>query len=131
MTPIVQNPNDPAHCMWIVPLGRRVRVRHVGTEDLIAETAEAVHVIEHGRRMYTPVVYLPLTSITAELRPSDAPRTTCPIKGQAHYFDLVLQDGAQISKAAWTYPEPVEGAEALAGLFAFYLHHISVEDAPL
>ena len=52
------------------------------------------------------------------LRPSET-RTTCPWKGQAHYFDIVV--GEQVNKdAAWHYPEPKEAAASIKDHVAFW-----------
>jgi len=40
--------------------------------------------------------------------------TTCPWKGVATYFD-VLVDGDRNAQAAWTYEQPKEGAIDIAG----------------
>lgn len=39
-------------------------------------------------------------------------------KGEARYYSLLV-DGDLHPDAIWTYPEPLEGAEALAGRVAF------------
>lgn len=39
-------------------------------------------------------------------------------KGQARYHSLLV-DGELLPDAAWTYPEPTEGAAQLAGRIAF------------
>ena len=39
-------------------------------------------------------------------------------KGQARYWSLLV-DGDLKPDAAWTYPDPVDGAEALKGRIAF------------
>ena len=52
------------------------------------------------------------------LAPSDE-HTTCPWKGVASYYDVVV-DGAVNAGAAWYYPEPKQGAEAVAGRIAFW-----------
>lgn len=47
------------------------------------------------------------------LRASDR-HTTCPWKGPASYFDIVVDDQVNES-AAWTYPTPSERAAPLVG----------------
>ncbi len=46
-------------------------------------------------------------------------RTTCPWKGEAHYYDLVV-DGARNPGAAWYYPDPKPAAAAIKGRVAFW-----------
>ena len=53
--------------------------------------------------------YFPADSINrAYFQPSDT-HTTCPWKGEASYYDVVV-DGQVNSDAAWYYPEPKEAA---------------------
>lgn len=52
------------------------------------------------------------------LRPSGT-HTTCPWKGVASYYDLVV-DGAVNADAAWYYPSPKSAARHIAGYVAFW-----------
>ncbi len=63
--------------------------------------------------------YFPLDSLVAEhFRPS-AQQTTCPWKGTAHYYDLVVN--SQINPgAAWFYPEPKQAAANIQDHVAFW-----------
>ena len=63
--------------------------------------------------------YFPPDSIAdARLRPSDT-RTTCPWKGEAHYYDVVV-DGDVNRDAAWTYPAPKAAAAEIRDRIAFW-----------
>lgn len=58
--------------------------------------------------------YFPLTTVDERyLRPSDR-QTTCPWKGTATYFDVVVDDHVNAG-AAWTYPAPTSRAAPLVG----------------
>ena len=46
-------------------------------------------------------------------------RTWCEWKGEASYFTVDV-DGRVAVDAAWTYPRPIAGFEAIAGHVAFY-----------
>lgn len=46
-------------------------------------------------------------------------RTSCPWKGQAHYYNLLV-DGELNTDAAWYYPEPTEAASEIKGRVAFW-----------
>jgi uncharacterized protein (DUF427 family) len=54
----------------------------------------------------------------ALLRPSDT-HTTCPWKGVASYYSLVV-DGRENTDAAWFYPETKPKADAIRGRIAFW-----------
>jgi uncharacterized protein (DUF427 family) len=63
--------------------------------------------------------YFPPESVRREhLRPS-ATHTTCPWKGVASYFDVVV-DGQVNPDAAWYYENPKPPAAAIRGRIAFW-----------
>ncbi|NPE29280.1 DUF427 domain-containing protein [Methanococcoides sp. SA1] len=71
-------------------------------------------------------LYFPPESVNKEfLRESDT-RSTCPWKGLAYYYDVVV-NGDENNDAAWSYPEPKEAAKEITGHFAFWK---GVEVAP-
>jgi len=63
--------------------------------------------------------YFPPDSVKNEfLRPSDT-RSTCPWKGDASYYDVVVGD--EVNKdAAWYYPEPKDAAKQIRNHVAFW-----------
>ena len=63
--------------------------------------------------------YFPPESLREEFfAPSDT-TTVCPWKGQASYFDIVV-DGETNSGAAWVYREPKPAAAEIADHVAFW-----------
>jgi uncharacterized protein (DUF427 family) len=52
------------------------------------------------------------------LRPSET-HTTCPWKGKASYYSLVV-DGKENKDSAWFYPEPKQAADNIRGRIAFW-----------
>jgi uncharacterized protein (DUF427 family) len=63
--------------------------------------------------------YFPAESVDAAvLRPSDT-HTSCPWKGEASYYSLVVE-GKENWDAAWYYPEPKPAAEEIRGRIAFW-----------
>jgi uncharacterized protein (DUF427 family) len=64
-------------------------------------------------------LYFPPDSVRREwLRESDT-RTRCPWKGEAHYYD-VLVDGVTNLGAAWYYPDPKPAAANIKDRLAFW-----------
>ncbi|MFQ5998569.1 MAG: DUF427 domain-containing protein [Candidatus Bathyarchaeia archaeon] len=64
-------------------------------------------------------VYFPPEAIKKEyFKPSET-HTTCGWKGQASYYDIVI-DGKKNTDAAWYYPEPQKAAEKIQGYVAFW-----------
>lgn len=120
MRPRPDLPGPGQESVWAYPRPPRIDPtdEHVEVwfaDQRIASTRRAVRVLETS---HAPTYYLPLEDVAAVLRASPA-RTFCEFKGVAHYFDVVVGDD-EADQAAWTYPEPAEGYEALAGMVAFY-----------
>ena len=80
----------------------------------IASTTNGWRVLETS---HPPTYYLPMDAFEAGvLRPASG-QSWCEWKGAATYFDLVVDDVVS-PRAAWTYPTPTPGFEALAGAVA-------------
>lgn len=63
--------------------------------------------------------YFPNESVNMEyLRESDY-RSTCPWKGKANYYNVIV-DGKVNQNAAWYYPEPKKAASEIKGYVAFW-----------
>lgn len=63
--------------------------------------------------------YFPPESVRWELFQPSEHRTTCPWKGQAHYWSV--DDGQRRgADVAWSYPEPLPAAVEIAGRVAFW-----------
>jgi uncharacterized protein (DUF427 family) len=63
--------------------------------------------------------YFPEDSINRAYFQESSNHTTCPWKGEASYYDVVV-DGNVNSGAAWYYPEPKQAAENIKGHVAFW-----------
>lgn len=104
----------PDHPITLSRSNGRVRVRLAGLT--IAETDAALVLTEAA---YPPVFYIPRADVPEVfLRPSTR-RSHCPYKGDAGYFDLVV-DGETRSDAVWTYPDPYPAVAAIRDHLAFY-----------
>ena len=115
----IHNPSEPRHFMAIKPVERRVRIFQ--GERLLADTTRAVRVIEVGRGVYDPSVYIPAEDVSAPLEPTEK-STHCPLKGDASYFAL---DGEEL---AWAYDAPFDFAQELAGRRAFWASKVRIEE---
>lgn len=56
--------------------------------------------------------YFPHSSVNIEYLKNSSTNTTCPWKGEASYYDIVV-DGQLNKDAAWYYPNPKEDAKVL------------------
>jgi len=63
--------------------------------------------------------YFPAESIDRTYFRESKTHTHCPWKGEASYYDVVV-DGEINEDAAWHYPEPKEAAAAIKGRIAFW-----------
>lgn len=63
--------------------------------------------------------YFPVESLKHEYVVESATHTRCPWKGEASYYSLRV-GGAENIDAAWYYPSPMKGAEAVSGRVAFW-----------
>lgn len=63
--------------------------------------------------------YFPPEAINADYFKPSATHTTCPWKGQASYYDVVV-NGQTNRDAAWYYPTPKAAAAQIAGYVAFW-----------
>ena len=120
---------EPRHFMRVKPVNRRVEVS-LGSR-LLATSTTALRILEVGRDVYGPVLYLPAKDIRCRLE--KAPRTShCPLKGDAVYFDLLDDTGDVIeAELAWSYPAPIAVAAALRGRIAFYADRVAITERPL
>ncbi len=80
---------------------------------VIAEAADDEVQIVEGN------VYFPPQALRREHLRESSHTTTCPWKGMAGYYDVVV--GGQINQnAAWIYREPLPAAKEIAGHVAFW-----------
>jgi uncharacterized protein (DUF427 family) len=111
----------------LAPDAREVVVRWGGVE--VARTCRAVRVLETS---HPPSFYLPWIDVKRELLQAAPGSSFCEWKGPARYWSLV--DGKRsLPGVAWSYPQPLAGAEPLAGCVAFYPAELdcTVDGAPV
>lgn len=83
----------------------------IWNQTIIAKSLETVEV--EGNH------YFPVSALEdAHFRRSET-RTRCFWKGDAHYYDIVV-DGKINKDAAWYYPEPLEAAAHIKDRVAFW-----------
>ncbi|HEV2704341.1 MAG TPA: DUF427 domain-containing protein [Pyrinomonadaceae bacterium] len=63
--------------------------------------------------------YFPADSIRREYFRESHTHTTCPWKGEASYYDVVVE-GEVNRDAAWFYPQTKEAAREIEGRVAFW-----------
>ena len=98
------SPRPPA----LVPDVREVVVTWDGVP--VARTRRAIRLLETS---HPPSFYLPWADVDRSLLVPAGGGSFCEWKGPAHYWSLVRQ-GHRLDGVAWSYPQPLAGAEAIA-----------------
>ena len=119
--PFAAEPGPEQFSVWdyprppcLAPETREVVIRWGGVE--VARTKRAIRVLETA---HPPSFYLPWDDVARHFLQPAAGHSFCEWKGPARYWTLV--DGARrLARVAWSYPQPLAGAEALANCVAFY-----------
>jgi uncharacterized protein (DUF427 family) len=86
-------------------------MRATWKDSVLAESDDTV-VVEGNH-------YFPAESLNREHFRESGTHTTCPWKGVASYYDVVV-GGETNSDAAWYYPEPKDAAKEITGRVAFW-----------
>jgi uncharacterized protein (DUF427 family) len=63
--------------------------------------------------------YFPANAVKREFFQDSSTHTTCPWKGEASYYNVVV-DGNVNKDAAWYYPDPKPAAEEIKDRVAFW-----------
>jgi len=88
-------------------------MKAIWENQIIAESDETI-VIEGNH-------YFPPLSVKKEYLEKSEHTSGCPWKGEAHYYDIVV-DKKRNDNAAWYYPMPKEGSvESVGQDFANYI----------
>ena len=118
-------PGPGQESVWDYPRPPRVEVgtMHVVVEfggRVIADTRRPVRVLETSQ---APGFYLPAADVDRSVLVASSRRSTCEWKGVASYFSVRVGERVT-TDAAWSYSEPWEGFEPIAGHIAFYAQHM-------
>lgn len=79
---------------------------------VIAESDDTV-VVENNH-------YFPRESVVDEYLRESSTRTTCPWKGVASYYTLVVDGEENADAASWYYPDAKDAAKPIEGRVAFW-----------
>ena len=116
-----ESPGPGQESVWDYPRPPRVEpetrvVRIVVGGETIATSDRALRVLETS---HPPGIYLPPEAFVAGSLSPNPRRTVCEWKGVAEYWDLTGGDVTRVA-AAWSYPRPRPGFEAVAGHISVY-----------
>ena len=106
---------DPFSRVDVRPSSRAVTVRVGGI--VVAETTRAMVLSENSLPNRW---YLPVEDLRTELFKASSTVTHCPYKGFADYLSFVGDgDAAEVADVAWSYAEPYDGVQRIAGYRCF------------
>ncbi|MEM9717416.1 MAG: DUF427 domain-containing protein [Pseudomonadota bacterium] len=114
--------DEPRHYMRVKPVPQKVTITKAG--QVLANSHSAVRLTEVGRDVYDPVIYVPRADVKIPLVQTDR-STHCPLKGDATYFSVDLDDGENL---IWAYDAPIPPADGLKGFVAFYPDRVTVTE---
>jgi uncharacterized protein (DUF427 family) len=114
-------PGPGQESVWDYPRPPRVEYsrKHVEVffnNILIADSTDTVRVLETSS---PPVYYIPREDIEMKYLIPSSKMTVCEWKGTAYYYTISVHD-KRAENAAWHYPDPVPGYEAIKDHIAFY-----------
>jgi len=118
---------SPKGLLYLDAFPRRMRAIFAGQTVVDSRHAKLLH--EHG---HLAVLYFPGDEVRTDLLEPTDHSTRCPWKGDAAYWSVRVDDRVA-ENAVWGYPEPVEGAQPLAGYLAVYWNEMDEwleEDEP-
>jgi len=116
------------HTITTEPAPGRVRIVIAG--ETLADSTRARVLHETG---LMPRYYLPREDVRMERLVATDLQTTCPFKGDAEYWSARIGD-RELTGVAWSYPEPIEGREDIAGLVCFFnerVDELTVDGVPV
>ena len=114
-------PGSGQESVWDYPRPPRLeecaeKIKVVADGTIIAESNQTRRVLETS---HPPVYFIPCEDIRMECLEPTLRRTACEWKGEARYFDVVVED-RRIRNAAWVYPSPTPAFAAIRDHIAFY-----------
>jgi uncharacterized protein (DUF427 family) len=111
---------DPYTRVDILPSSRHIEVYVAGVKIADSDTPRLL--FETG----LPVrYYLPKTDVRMDLLESTELRTSCPYKGTACYYDVIV-DGKRHENLVWWYPFATEESQRIAGFVSFYNEKVDI-----
>ncbi len=112
----------PEHQIRVVANARRWTVTVNGTR---VTDSEATLVLNESN--YERVIYFPRHDDSSEQLIESSSRTTCPFKGDAHYFAADIE--GETKDVAWFYPAVYDEVAAIEGYVAFYTDRVELSSA--
>lgn len=114
-------PKANQESVWDYPRPPRVEktsktLKVIINGEVIAQTHDGYRVLETS---HPPAYYIPQVDIQLNYLEGTSHTTFCEFKGAANYWTITVGDQV-VSNAAWSYPNPASGFEAIKDHICFY-----------
>lgn len=114
-------PKENQESVWDYPRPPRIEktsktLKVIFNEVVIASTNNGYRVLETS---HPPAYYIPQAGIQMTYLQSTTHTTFCEFKGAASYWTITVDDKTAVN-AAWSYPDPTTGFEAIKDHICFY-----------
>lgn len=117
MSQIVYHPKDPFHRVDILPSGRHVKIEIDG--EVLADTTDQGGIMSLWETGFPGRWYLPRTAISWTYLTPSQNHTGCPYKGEASYYNAVI-NGTEYKDVVWWYKSPTMESAPIIGMLCFY-----------
>lgn len=118
--PIYVHPKDPYKRVDVCRSSRAIKVAIDG--EVVAESTWAMHLFETG---LPTRYYLPQTAAKRNMLTPSQTITSCPYKGDANYYNVVV-NGMTHNDAIWWYKHPAVDVLPITGMFCFYNEKVDI-----
>lgn len=116
--PVLGHPRDPRKRIDLLNSSRHIRIELDGMT--LADSHRPLMLFE----TFLPTrYYLPPEDVRMALLQHSDRRTTCAYKGHATYWSV----GESAPNIAWTYQDPLDGMQRIAGRVAFFTERLDLE----
>ncbi len=103
---------------------------HVMVRSGSAVIADTRRALEMREASYPAVLYVPIDDVDQRLLRRSELHTWCPYKGEASYYDIIEDDGTDLTAVAWYYDDPFPAVAAIEDHVAFYTDRVTVTVTP-
>lgn len=86
--------------------------------------ADSLDTLAMDETAHERVIYFPARDVRTESLDKSESRSTCPFKGEAHYFAAEVDGKTQ--DIGWFYPSVYDEVASIAGYVAFYTDRVTV-----
>ncbi|KAJ9658766.1 hypothetical protein H2198_003512 [Neophaeococcomyces mojaviensis] len=121
---VLYHPKDPFHRIDILPSGRHVQVKLAG--QTLADTGSEGGVMGLWETNFPARWYLPRTAVNWQYLKPSSTKTGCPYKGEASYYDAVIE-GKEHKDVVWWYENPTTESATIKGMLCFYPDKVETE----